>query len=113
MQVGLSIGGAVYPTDGTDPKTLIANADAALYQAKAETRGVVRLFEPELGARLRERRDLQNDLNAAIDRGDLVLHYQPQKKIKSNETIGFEALGRWQCPKRGVVLPDTFIPIAE
>ena len=113
MQVGLSIGGAVYPIDGTDAKTLIANADAALYQAKAETRGAVRLFEPELGTRLQERRELQNDLSAAIDHGDLFLHYQPQKKIKSNETIGFEALVRWQCPKRGVVLPDTFIPIAE
>jgi EAL domain-containing protein (putative c-di-GMP-specific phosphodiesterase class I) len=52
-------------------------------------------------------------LNAAIDRGNLFLHYQPQKKIKSDETIGFEALVRWQCPKRGAVLPDTFIPIAE
>ena len=113
MQVGLSIGGAVYPSDGADAKTLLANADAALYQAKAEARGAVRFFEPELGVRLRERRELQNDLRAAIDHGDLFLHYQPQKKIESNETIGFEALARWQCPKRGMVSPDLFIRIAE
>jgi diguanylate cyclase (GGDEF)-like protein/PAS domain S-box-containing protein len=113
MQIGLSIGGAVYPTDGADAKTLIANADAALYQAKTEVRGAVRLFEPELGARLRERRDLQIDLKAAIDRGDLFLHYQPQKKTKSNVSVGFEALARWQCQKRGMVPPDKFIPVAE
>ena len=113
MQVGLSIGGAVYPTDGADAKALIANADAALYQAKAEMRGSMRFFEAELGTRLRERRDLQNDLQAAVTRGDIFLHYQPQQKIASNETIGFEALARWQCPKRGMVSPGIFIPIAE
>jgi len=113
MQVGLSIGGAVYPTDGADAKALIANADAALYQAKAEMRGSMRFFEAELGTRLRERRDLQNDLQAAVNHGDIFLHYQPQQKIASNETTGFEALARWQCPKRGMVSPGIFIPIAE
>ena len=113
LQLGLSIGGAVYPTDGTDAKTLIVNADAALYQAKAELRGSVRFFEAKLGTRLRERRDMQNDLRAAIERAELSLHYQPQKTIKSGETVGLEALVRWQCPKRGLVSPATFIPIAE
>jgi EAL domain-containing protein (putative c-di-GMP-specific phosphodiesterase class I) len=75
-------------------------------------RGSVLFFEPEMGARLRERRALKEDLRTAIDRGELLLHYQPQKKM-SGETIGFEALVRWQCPKRGMVSPDTFIPIAE
>ena len=113
MQVGLSIGGAVYPADGVDAKELIANADAALYQAKAEMRGSVWFFDAELGSRLRERHDMQKDLRAALNRGDFLLHYQPQQKIASEELIGFEALARWKCPKRGMVSPGTFIPIAE
>ena len=112
LKLGLSIGGAVYPTDGTDAKTLMINADAALYRVKAEFRGSVRFFEAEMGARLRERRDLQHDLRSAVSRDELFLHYQPQKNM-AGETIGFEALVRWQCPKRGMILPGSFIPIAE
>jgi len=113
IQIGLSIGGAVYPSDGTDAKELLANADAALYQAKAEMRGSMRLFDAEIGTQLRERHDLQNDLRAAFSRSDFFLHYQPQQKVGSKETIGFEALARWHCPKRGMVSPSIFIPIAE
>jgi diguanylate cyclase (GGDEF)-like protein/PAS domain S-box-containing protein len=113
IQVGLSVGVAIYPTDGADATALIANADAALYQAKAEVRGSVRFFEEKLGSRLRERRELQSDLRSAPDRGDLLLHYQPQKTIAGGKVVGFEALARWHCPKRGWVSPDTFIPIAE
>jgi len=113
MQIGMSAGVAIYPTDGSNARTLLANADAALYQAKLEMRGSVRLFEIELGTRLRERREMQNDLRTAIQHGELTLHYQPQLKIASSDTIGFEALARWRCPKRGTVSPGTFIPIAE
>ena len=112
LRMGLSIGGAVYPTDGADAKTLMSNADAALYRAKAETRGSVRFFEAEMDTRQRERLALQNDLRLAIDRGELTLHYQPQVRM-TGEPVGFEALVRWQCPKRGLVAPSTFIPIAE
>jgi diguanylate cyclase (GGDEF)-like protein/PAS domain S-box-containing protein len=112
LKLGVSIGAAVYPADGTDVKTLIGNADAALYRAKTETRGTVRFFEAELSVRLRERRALQEDLRYAVDRGQLHLHYQPQEKM-SGAVVGFEALARWQCPNRGVVTPATFIPIAE
>ncbi|HMF26527.1 MAG TPA: EAL domain-containing protein [Pseudolabrys sp.] len=113
LQVGLSIGVAVFPADGADVKALIANADAALYQAKSEVRGSIRFFEAKLGARLRERRELQTDLQTALDQGDLVLHYQPQKTIALGNVIGFEALARWDDAKRGMVPPDTFIPVAE
>ena len=106
----MSIGVAVFPADGTDAKTLIANADAALYQAKSEVRGSVRFFEAKLGSRLRERRELQIDLRTAFDRGDLLLHYQPQKTIAGGKVIGFEALVRWQCPKRGMVPPEHIHP---
>ncbi len=112
MQIGLTIGGAVYPTDGTDAKALMVNADTALYRAKAEMRGSVLFFEPEMSARLGERLALQGDLRLAVARGELRLHYQPQVRM-TGETIGFEALVRWQCPKRGMVSPGTFISIAE
>ena len=112
LKLGMSIGVAIYPTDGTDAKILMINADAALYRVKAETRGTALFFEAEMSARLRERYALQEDLRSAIDHGELLLHYQPQVKM-SGETIGFEALARWQCPKRGMVPPGTFIPIAE
>ena len=113
IQVGLSIGVAVFPTDGMHAKTLIANADAALYQAKSEVRGSVRFFEEKLGSRLRERRELQTDLRKALEGDGLSLHYQPQKTIAGGKVIGLEALARWHCPKRGMVPPDIFIPIAE
>ena len=112
LKLSMSIGIAIHPTDGADAKTLMINADAALYRAKADFRGMTMFFEPEMSARLHERYALQEDLRLAIDRGELLLHYQPQLKI-SGEPIGFEALVRWQCPKRGMVAPATFIPIAE
>jgi len=112
LRVGLSIGGAVYPIDGKDAKTLMSNADAALYRAKAQARGSIVFFEPEMGVRLRERHALQEDLRSAIELGQLLLHYQPQKRM-DGQTIGLEALIRWLCPKRGPVSPAAFIPIAE
>ena len=112
VHVGLSIGVAVYPSDGADATTLIANADAALYRAKAAGRGTIRFFEAHMDERLRERRALQHELHAAIDNDELTLYYQPQARI-GGETIGFEALVRWNHPVRGVVPPGTFIPLAE
>jgi len=108
----LSIGVAIYPVDGTDAKTLMNNADAALYRAKAEDGGSVKFFEAEMGARLRERAALQTDLRSAIQHNELRLHYQPQLKM-TGEITGFEALARWNCPKRGMVPPGDFIPLAE
>ena len=112
LRSGLSIGIAIYPNDGKDAATLLANADAALYRAKADGRGTIRFFEAEMDERLRERRAIQQELQSAIARGELALHYQPQAKI-GGEIIGFEALVRWKHPTRGLVPPMTFIPIAE
>ena len=108
----LSIGVAVYPADGGDTKTLLINADAALYRAKAEGPGSVAFYKTEMTTRLRERAALQADLKSAIERDELRLHYQPQLKI-TGEIKGFEALARWYCPKRGTVPPSEFIPLAE
>ena len=112
LRVGLSIGVALYPANGTDVAALVANADAALYRSKAEGRGTVRFFEIEMDQRLRERRVLQHDLRAAIERDELVLHYQPQA-ITNGAITGFEALIRWNHPTRGAISPATFIPLAE
>jgi diguanylate cyclase (GGDEF)-like protein/PAS domain S-box-containing protein len=112
VQTGLSIGVAIYPTDGADTTRLVANADAALYRAKADGRGSVRFFEADMDKRLRERRALQKDLRTAIERGEIALHYQPLAII-GGEIIGFEALARWSHPTLGMVPPNTFIPVAE
>jgi diguanylate cyclase (GGDEF)-like protein/PAS domain S-box-containing protein len=112
IRVGLSIGVAVYPSDGLDLTSLIANADAALYRAKNEERGSVRFFEPEMDRRIRERHALQHDLRAAMNRQELTLHYQPQATIEG-EIFGFEALVRWRHPMRGYISPAVFIAIAE
>ncbi len=112
LQVTLSIGIAIYPDDGGDAATLLANADAALYRAKAEGRAGVRFFEAEMDMQLRDRRLLQHDLRSAIERGDLTLHYQPLARIEG-EVVGFEALARWTHPTRGEITPGTFIPISE
>ena len=112
LRVGLSVGMAVYPTDGTDAATLLANADAALYRAKEDGRGTIRCFEADMDKRLRERRALQQDLRSAVDRRELALDYQPHALI-GGEILGFEALVRWQHPKLGLVAPAAFIPLAE
>jgi diguanylate cyclase (GGDEF)-like protein/PAS domain S-box-containing protein len=112
LRQALSIGVAIYPVDGTDAETLMNNADAALYRAKAEDRGSVKFFEAEMGVRLRERAALQAELKSAIGNNELRLHYQPQLKI-TGEIVGFEALARWHSPKRGMVPPGDFIPLAE
>ncbi len=112
LRIGLSIGVAIYQADGADAQTLIGNADAALYRAKADGRGTICFFEAAMDRRLRERRALQHDLHSALDRRELSLHYQPQAQ-SDGEITGFEALLRWRHPKHGFVPPATFIPLAE
>ena len=108
----LSIGVATYPADGADAITLMKNADAALYRAKARGRGAVQFFEANMALQVRERASLQADLELAIQRNELRLAYQPQLRM-TGEIIGFEALARWHSPTRGIVPPADFIPIAE
>lgn len=112
LRQALSIGVAIYPADGTDTKTLMNNADAALYRAKAEGSGSVQFFEMEMAERLHKRAALQADLKLALQHDELRLHYQPQLTM-AGEITGFEALARWYSPKRGVVPPGEFIPLAE
>ncbi|MGY3395374.1 diguanylate cyclase (GGDEF)-like protein/PAS domain S-box-containing protein [Bradyrhizobium sp. USDA 3311] len=111
-QVGVSVGIAVYPDDGVDAATLLANADSALYRAKREGRARVRFFESETDQELRDRRLLQHDLRQALEQNQFLVHFQPQARM-DGEVIGFEALLRWNHPTRGFVPPDRFIPLAE
>ena len=108
----MSVGIAMYPGDGTDQAALLANADAALYRAKAEGRGSIRFFKADMDQQLRERRALNHDLGSALERNELVLYYQPLARV-DGEIIGFEALVRWQHPTLGLVTPGMFIPMAE
>jgi diguanylate cyclase (GGDEF)-like protein len=111
--VGLSIGIAIPPADGTDPHQLLKNADMALYRAKADGRGVFRFFEAEMDARMQTRRALEVDLREAVVGGQFELLYQPLIDVQTMHVRGFEALIRWHHPKRGMVPPLDFIPLAE
>ena len=112
VRIGVSIGVAVFPADGGSAGVLMSNADAALYRAKAEGRGTIRFFEPQMDQWLREKRSLQRDLHAALSLQQLAVVYQPQADI-GGDIMGFEALLRWHHPTRGNVPPSVFIPIAE
>jgi diguanylate cyclase (GGDEF)-like protein/PAS domain S-box-containing protein len=112
FELGLSIGIAVFPRDGEDITSLVANADAALYRAKHDGRGAIRFFTVTMDRQLRDRRALERDLKSAISNGELSLEYQPQQHA-DGRFIGFEALARWRHPQRGPVPPSDFIPIAE
>jgi diguanylate cyclase (GGDEF)-like protein/PAS domain S-box-containing protein len=112
MNISVSVGIAIFPVDGADAGTLVSHADAALYRTKAQGRGKFRFFEADMDQRLRERRVLQQELRSAMERGELILYYQPQARI-NGDIIGFEALVRWQHPQRGLIPPSTFIPLAE
>jgi len=85
----------------------------ALYGAKADGRGTYRFFEPEMDARMQQRRELEMDLRQALINGEFELHYQPLVNLQSNDITGFEALLRWNHPTRGRIPPAEFIPIAE
>jgi diguanylate cyclase (GGDEF)-like protein/PAS domain S-box-containing protein len=112
LRIGVTIGVGIFPQDGADATTLVANANAALSRAKSEARGSIRFFEMSMDQHLREKRALQQDLRSAVMRDELALHYQPQAHI-GGEIIGFEALARWRHPRHGLVPPATFIPLAE
>jgi diguanylate cyclase (GGDEF)-like protein len=110
---GISIGVACSLTDGLDADKLIKNADLALYRAKADGRGTFRFFQAEMDAIAQARRALEIDLRLAVGKQQLELYYQPQISMNGNEVVAFEALVRWHHPKRGLIPPADFIPLAE
>lgn len=110
--LGASIGISYYPDDGHSADELIRNADAALYQAKAEGRSTYRFYTQALTARAHSRLTMESKLRQAIKRGEFVLHYQPLINTDSGKVLGVEALVRWNSPE-GMISPADFIPLAE
>jgi diguanylate cyclase (GGDEF)-like protein len=108
-----SIGIALYPDNGETVQALMANADNAMYQAKAAENDGAIFFTEEMNTRLRERLQMEQDLAVAIERGELALHYQPILDTARRRHRGAEVLLRWQHPDRGAISPAEFIPLAE
>ena len=108
-----SIGIAGYPLDGSDPVTLIANADAAMYAAKTQERNTFRFYTPLMHADARMRLMLGADLRQALIRDEFHLVFQPSVELRSGRIVAVEALIRWRHPERGELMPDEFIPLAE
>jgi diguanylate cyclase (GGDEF)-like protein/PAS domain S-box-containing protein len=113
VHITASIGIVTYPEDGTDVDTLMKHADFAMYHAKDNGRDNRQFFKRDLNMRARARQSLENGLRRALERAELVLHYQPKLNLQSGAIVGVEALIRWLHPEFGLVPPADFIPIAE
>ncbi|MDK4706484.1 EAL domain-containing protein [Rhizobium sp. CNPSo 4062] len=113
IRVGCSIGVACAMEHGTTTSELFANADMALYRAKEAGRNAIRLFTPAMAEDARNKLIRIEELRRAVEQDEFVLHYQPQKEVRSGKIIGVEALVRWQHPTEGLLLPGAFIPLAE
>lgn len=112
-QVTLSIGISVFPSDGSDSQALLKAADVAMYGAKAAGQNNFLYYSPSMNVHTVERLELESDLSRALERGELLLHYQPKVEIMTGRITGTEALLRWKHPLRGLVPPSAFIPLAE
>ncbi|MHB9101182.1 MAG: EAL domain-containing protein [Sulfuricella sp.] len=108
-----SIGIAMFPRDGEDGETLLKNAGAAMYRAKAAGGNGFNFYTAGMNVHSLERLNLENKLRHAIERDAFVVHYQPQVDLRTGEIVGMEALVRWQHPELGLVSPARFIPVAE
>src|SRR5258706_3577108 len=113
LRITVSIGVSTYPDNGEDADTLIKNADTAMYHAKQSGRDNCQFFRPDMGLNVVERQSLEGRLRYALERQELLLHYQPKVNLKTGAMTGVEALVRWQHPERGLLLPGEFLTIAE
>ena len=113
LRVTASIGVTTYPEDGQETAMLIKNADLAMYQAKENGRNNYQFFEKDMNVRALERQSVEENLCFALDRDELVMHYQPKISLTTGEITGVEALIRWQHPERGLIGPLQFISVAE
>jgi diguanylate cyclase (GGDEF)-like protein/PAS domain S-box-containing protein len=113
LDINVSIGGSTYPADGQDAETLVSRADIAMYEAKQHGRNSYQSFRKDMTTRLAKRVLLEADLRSALGRNEFLLHYQPKIDLQTGQVTGMEALIRWQHPQWGMLLPATFVPIAE
>ncbi|MBY0234138.1 MAG: GGDEF domain-containing phosphodiesterase, partial [Burkholderiaceae bacterium] len=110
--VTASVGIAIYPRDGLTMADLLRNSDVAMYAVKSQGRNAAALYTPQLAGQGREKLELESALHKALERGEIVLHYQPKIDVRGARMVGAEALMRW---KRGdkLISPADFIPLAE
>ena len=108
-----SIGIAFYPKDAGDIEDLLVKADMAMYQAKDQGRNGHAFYGQSMAVRSLGRLELENDLRRAHDNQDFSIQYQPKMDLHSGAIVGVEALLRWHHPRRGLISPETFIPVAE
>ncbi|OIQ96422.1 cyclic di-GMP phosphodiesterase Gmr [mine drainage metagenome] len=113
LSTSASIGVAIFPDDGGDFETLLKKADMAMYRAKGAGRNAYRFFDETMNVEAVEHLTMRNGLRRALERGEFVLHYQPQIELAGGAVVGAEALIRWNHPELGLVPPARFIPIAE
>ncbi|HVO64262.1 MAG TPA: EAL domain-containing protein [Terriglobales bacterium] len=113
LTISASIGISLFPDCATTAADLMQQADSAMYAAKRNGRNRVMYFTPELGSFVRERLNLENQLRAAMARGEIDVHYQPEFEVTSRRLVRFEALARWTHPTLGSIPPSKFIPVAE
>jgi diguanylate cyclase (GGDEF)-like protein len=113
LGTGASVGISLAPRDGLSASELLHGADLAMYEGKRYQRGSYRFFDAEMDYNLRERTSLEIDLRKAVHSGEIVPHFQPVINLSAGGIIGFEALARWPHATRGMMPPDTFIPVAE
>ena len=113
LEITASIGLSTYPDNGEDAETLIKNADTAMYYAKEAGRDHYKFFDSGMGLRAVERQSVESQLRAAVERGELLLHYQPKVDLKTGAITSVEALVRWQHPERGLLGPGQFLGVAE
>ncbi|MCY7315362.1 MAG: EAL domain-containing protein [Rubrivivax sp.] len=110
--VTASVGAALFPRDGNSVVDLLRNADVAMYSVKAQGKNSAAIYSPQLAGRGREKLELETALHWAIERDELVLHYQPKIDVRAARMVGAEALMRWQRGGK-LVPPGDFIPLAE
>lgn len=113
LRATASIGVAVYPDHGATPSQLLAHADLAMYRTKRDGRDGVTLFAFEMAHEASQKLLRQEELRRALNRSEFILHYQPQKNLRTKVITGVEALVRWNHPTEGLIGPCSFIPIAE
>ena len=113
LRISASIGLSTYPNDGQDAETLIKNADTAMYDAKQSGRDKCRFFNSQMSLQAVGRQSLEEQLRHALEREDLLVHYQPKVNLNTGAITGVEALLRWQNPELGLLLPGQFLTIAE